>query len=184
MSVPPRQSYILGLHPTSSGMGWILFSGPFSPHDWGIRVTRGHDKNRKCLTHLRKLIARYQPEIIVLEAFERRTSARATRIERLGRAIVSLAASENIDVEIFTRGEVKAHFSRLGAITRQEVAEAIARHIPALSHRVPRPRRAWESDPPRMALFSAAALVITHYHTQATTLLDGLSKPGEGMPES
>jgi Holliday junction resolvasome RuvABC endonuclease subunit len=174
MSAVPPRGYILGLHPTTTGLGWILFSGPFAPHDWGVRSVNCRDKNRKCLEYARKLITRYQPEIIILEAFERRTSARANRIERLGRAIVSLAASEGIEVAIFTRGEVKAHFASVGAVTRQDIAEAIGRHIPALAHKVPRRRKAWESVSRRMALFSAAALVIVHYHRDATTLLKGL----------
>lgn len=181
MSAKPRPGFILGVHPTSSGMGWAVFSGPFSPHDWGVRSTHCHDKNRKCLEHVRKLIARYQPEVIVLESFERRTSARKTRIERLGRLIVSLAASENIDVAIFTLGQVKAHFASVGAATRQEVAEAVARHLPALSHRLPRPRRAWNSEHPRMALFSAAALVLVHYQARAVDVLDQLGRVGTDL---
>ncbi len=175
METTPKPGYVIALHPTSRGLGWIVLEGPFSPHDWGTtRADRG-DRNAHHLAHVEKLLARYEPETIVLEAFERRHSARADRIARLGRAVVAMATDRSIDVAIYTRGEVKACFASVGAVSRQDVAEAVARSIPALAHKVPKPRRAWESDNPRLGLFAAAALALTHYQYQATRLLDDLS---------
>lgn len=176
MSASPRRGFVLGIHPTSRGLGWIVFEGPFSPHDWGNALARRGDKNAKCMEHVEKLVSRFEPDTIVLEAFEKRRSARADRIARLGRAITALAADRGIEVSVFTRGEVKACFARIGAISRQQIAEAVARHLPPLAHRVPKPRRPWESDHPRMALFSAAALVLTQYQYRASQFLDDLRK--------
>ena len=158
-----RRAFTLAVHPTSRGMGWIIFEGPFAPHDWGHVTARKGDKNATCLGHIEKLVARFVPETLVLEAFEKRGSARADRIGRLGRAIVALAQELRIEVAIYTRGDVKGCFASVGASTRQQIAEAIARHFIPLRHRVPKARKPWEADPPRMALFSAAALVLTHY---------------------
>jgi Holliday junction resolvasome RuvABC endonuclease subunit len=171
-----RFGFVLGIHPTSRGLGWIVFEGPFSPHDWGNALARRGDKNAKCIVHVEKLLARFEPDTIVFEAFEKRRSARADRIALLGRAITALAADRGIEVAIFTRGEVKACFASVGAVSRQQIAEAVSRHLPALAHRVPKPRRPWESDHPRMALFSAAALVLTQYQYQASQFLDDLHK--------
>lgn len=184
MTANPRAGFVLGVHPTSRGFGWIVFEGPFAPHDWGNVIARGGDKNAKCLAQVEKLLSRFEPDTIVLEAFEKRRSARADRIAHLGRAITALAADRGIAVAIFTRGEVKACFASVGALSRQQIAEAVSRHLPALAHRIPKPRRPWESDNPRMALFSAAALVLTQYQYCASQFLDGLHKKaadeGEG----
>lgn len=174
MLASSRPHFVLALHPTARGFGWIVFEGPFSPHDWGNAQVKGAEKNDKCLSQIAKLLSRFEPETVVLEAFEKRCSARADRIARLGRAIVALAGESSIEVAVYTRGEVKACFATVGAVSRQQVAEAVARSIPALAHRIPKPRKPWESDHPRMALFSAAALVLTHYQFSASRFLDDL----------
>jgi len=176
MTPSPRLGFIIGVHPTSRGFGWIVFEGPFAPHDWGNALARRGDKNSKCLAYIEKLVARYEPEAIVLEAFEKRRSARADRIAHLGRAITAFAADRGIEVAIFSRGEVKTCFASVGAVSRQQIAEAISRSLPALAHRIPKPRRPWESDNPRMALFSAAALVLTYYQYRASQFLGDIPK--------
>ena len=120
----------LGIHPTRRGIGWIAFESPLAPFDWGVAEVRSGDKNASILRYIERLAARLAPETIVLEAFERRTSARADRISRLGRAIVALCAAQDIDVAIYSRGEVKACFAHVGAVTRQEIAEAVGRSLP------------------------------------------------------
>jgi len=176
MTVPKPRAFTLAIHPTSRGFGWIVFEGPFSPHDWGLALARGGDKNTKCLRQIEKLFSRFEPETVVLEAFGRRRSARADRIERLGRAIVALAKERGIEIAVYTRGEIKTCFASVGAVSRQEIAEAVSRHVPALHHRLPKPRRPWQSDHPRMALFCAAALVLTHHQYIASHFLEDLHK--------
>lgn len=172
----PRQAFVMALHPTTRGLGWIVCEGPFTPHDWGNASARKGDKNARLISYVEKLISRFEPETIVLEAFEKRRSARSERVARLGRAIVAVATERSIEVAIYTRGEVKACFASVGAVSRHEVAQAVARSLPALTHRLPKPRRPWESDNPRMALFSAAALVLTHYQYAASQLLSDFKK--------
>jgi Holliday junction resolvasome RuvABC endonuclease subunit len=181
MTAPRPFSLTLAIHPVSRGFGWIAFEGPFSPYDWGLVVVRGADKNARCLRRAERLLDRFQPEILVLEAFEKRRSARADRIALLGRGLVTLAGERRIEVAIYTRGEVKACFAKVGAVSRQEIAEAVSRHVPALHHRLPKPRRPWQTENPRMALFSAAALALTHYQYVASRFLENL---GDDLPDN
>lgn len=174
MTAEPRPGFILGIHPTSERVGWVVFEGPFSPHDWGNIASRGIEKNTRCLKRIEKLFDRFEPDAVVLEAFEKSHSARADRIARLGRAIVALAQSRSIEAAVFTRGEVKSCFASVGAVSRQEVAEAVARVIPAFAHLLPTPRRPWQHEPGRMGLFTAAALILTYYQHTASRFLDDL----------
>lgn len=169
----------LAIHPVSRGFGWIAFEAPFAPYDWGLVTVRGTDKNARCLRRAERILDRFEPETLVLEAFEKRRSARADRIALLGRGLVALAGERGIDVAVYTRGEVKACFAKVGAVSRQEVAEAVSRHVPALHHRLPKPRRPWQTENPRMALFTAAALVLTHYQYVASQFLDNIRKKSE-----
>lgn len=176
---PPQTSggLVLAVHPTSRGFGWVAFEGPFAPYDWGLVDARG-DKNATCLRTLEVMIARLAPETLVVEDFDRRRSARADRISRLCRAMVSLAANRGLDVAIYSRGDVRACFASVGALTRQEIAEAVARHIDAFRHQLPKRRKAWDRESPWMSVFSATALVLTHYQLDARRLLDDLKEGG------
>jgi Holliday junction resolvasome RuvABC endonuclease subunit len=169
----PR-SLIFAVHPTSRGFGWVAFEGPFAPFDWALVKARG-DKNAICLRKLEGLIERLAPETLVLEAFGPRTSSRSDRIARLCKALVAHAMNRGIEVVIYTRGDIRACFASVGARTRDEIAAAVVRQIDAFRHLLPKKRRAWESEDRRMAIFSAAALVITHFHYGSGRLFDNLS---------
>lgn len=166
----------LAVHPSSHGFGWIAFTSPFTVYDWGSCGARAkHLKNEACLRKLEKLIDRLEPSTLVLEAFEPERSSRCTRITRLCRAIVALAASRNIDVAIYPFAQVRGCFRHLGAQSRDEIAAAVGRLVPALSRVVPPVRQRWDTEHWRMSLMSAAAIALTHYQLGADALLDSLS---------
>jgi Holliday junction resolvasome RuvABC endonuclease subunit len=165
---------VLGVHPVSQGFGWIAYSNPLAPYDWRVKRTRSANKNAECIAYLTKLIDRLHPTTLVLEAFEFESSERSHRVAMLGRALVALATDRGIEVAVFRKGDVQACFAKVGATTRDDIAHAVARHTPQLQDRLPARRRPWSSEDLRMALFSAAALVTTHYALDANTLLRGL----------
>lgn len=162
-----RLPRVLGMHPTARGMGWIVFEGPLAPYDWGSPPPRP-DRHADCLRRVARLIDKYQPETLVLEA------GRQGRLSKLCRAVAALAADRGVDVAVCSRDDVRACFRHLGARSRQEIAEAVARHVDALRPRLPKARAPWESDRRSMALFVAASLVLTHYALDARRLLDDL----------
>ncbi|MEJ7925766.1 hypothetical protein WG908_03235 [Sphingobium sp. AN641] len=171
---PPYKALTLAIHPNSRGASWIAFENPFSPYDWGTVGTRGREKNARVIAGLEKILLRLSIETIVLEAFERGTSKRRSRVAKLGRAIVALASSRSIDITVYTLGDVRSCFASVGAVTRQDIADATARMLPAISHLVPKRRRPWEGEQWRMSLFAAAALTLTHYQLGASRVFDDL----------
>jgi len=176
MRAPPKEGLVLGFQPASQGFGWAAFSSPLNLYDWGF-CHDARDKNARCLRRLEKLFAQLNPEVIVLEAFEGRAK-RSQRIGRLGRAVIALAIEQRIEVAIYTRGQIAACFASVGAGTRQEVAEAVARSFVELRPHLPRPRAAWDSPSRRMAIFDAAAAVQAHYQLCVAQLFDGLLSNG------
>jgi Holliday junction resolvasome RuvABC endonuclease subunit len=174
MTPAPRLSLTLAIHPNARGFGWVAFSGALSPHDWGVSHAFRGGKNEYCLSRIEKLLLRLTPEVIVLEAYDEGSSRRSARVSRLCRSIASLAANHGISVSVYTRGDVRACFASVGAKTRDEIAAAVARHIEVLRHRLPAKRLAWTSETLPLALFSAAALCLTHYQLGASTLFDTL----------
>jgi len=181
------QHITLAIHPDRRGFGWVAFTGPFSVFDWG-RPSAKRDKNAVCPAKIEALFERLSPETVVLEAYERPHSARPARTTRLCRAIAALAIDRGLDVAIYTRADVAACFLDVGARTRDEIAQAVVRHVDAFRHRLPIRRKPWQAEDPRMALFSAAALVLTHYRYGASSLFDALTSdqetdPGENLKD-
>jgi hypothetical protein len=167
------RSIVLGIFPTARGFGWAAFESPISVLESGTFVALGR-KNVACLEKVDALCRKFAPETVVLEAFDRPHAFRAGRIVDLGKAISSLVAGRGHELTTVARSDVQAAFAPDGARTRDEIAGAIAWQVPGLAHRLPTPRKAWESEKRVMAMFNAAALVLTHYRDGAAALLDDL----------
>ncbi len=168
----PKQPLILAIHATSRGFGYVVFEGVGAPYDWGTVGARG-DKNAVCLRKLEIMFDRFSPETLLLEE-AKSVANRSARIDRLYTAVASMAANRGIEVAIYKLGQIKACFAQVGAVTRQDIAEAVGRHIDAFRHNMPKPRKPWQSEDRRMAMFCAAALVLTHYQLGASRLFDAL----------
>jgi hypothetical protein len=56
-------------------------------------------------------------------------------------------------------------FAGVGVINKRQLAEAVAKHIPAFQRYLPRVRKPWMSEDSRMHLFDAAALALTFFQS-------------------
>ena len=164
---------VLGVYPTARGFGWACFDGPFTLFESGLYTVQ-KDKNAACLKKVEGLLERLAPETLVLEAFDKGSSLRSSRIRRLSLSVVSLASDRGLELAVFTKADVQAAFAGVGARTRYEIALAIVRHLPALAHRAPKDRKNGDSEDKRLSIFNAAALVLTHYHFGSLGLLETL----------
>lgn len=157
------QNLVLSIYPTSRGYAFVLFEGPQSPYDWGVKDIRKKGKNEATLKGVRALIERYRPDHLIIEDYTEKGSRRSSRIRRLYRMVTHLVESEFIEVSRISRDAIRACFASVGARKKYDIAQAIARQIPALAHRLPRLRKIWMSEDPRQSLFDAAALGIVFY---------------------
>lgn len=140
----------------------MLFEGPSSPFDWGVKEIRAY-KNVRTVAEVKRLIDRYRPEVLVIEDTTGKHSRRSARIRKLHRMLTHLSAAEFVDLHRCSRSEVKACFASVGAVTRHEIAKAIATQIQAFVPHIPRRRRQWMSEHPRESLFNAAALGLAYF---------------------
>lgn len=170
----PRHLRVLGVHPAARGFGWIVCEGPLRLVDAGVFLAFGPSKNERCLGEVERLISRFAPAELVLESFDPERSHRSQRVHQLCLHLASLAGSRGLRFSAHSRETVQRAFGGVGAKTREEIAEAVARHFPALRPRLPRKRKRWESEDKRLAIFNAAAVVLASYENGATALLDEL----------
>lgn len=168
-----HRSLVLGFHPTARGFGWAVFEGPFKLVSHGTYEARG-DKNAGCLRKLTWLLKVLEPEVLVLETFDKRT-ARSERIRKLCLDVVNQAAEHGAHIDCLRRSDVQRTFELVDAKTRDEIAEAVARHVPTLRTHLPSRRKPFgDGEDRRLSVFCAAALVLAHYHNGAAALLDDL----------
>jgi hypothetical protein len=66
-------------------------------------------------------------------------------------------------VHEFNKDAVRGCFRGVGALTRYEIAQAIATQLDAFKHRLPPVPLPWKNENSRLALFDAAALAMTFY---------------------
>jgi len=163
MTTSKRQDLVLSLYPTTRGFAYVLFEGPLSPIDWGVKEIPGPNKNARCMERIGNLIETHQPNAVVIEDCSVASSRRSVRIRRLYRSIEARAAQQKIDTYRYSRDQIRATFGKLGATTKDEIAEVIAKRIPAFEHRRPPIRRPWMSEDSRMGLFDATALAFAFF---------------------
>jgi len=130
---------VLAIDPTTRGFAYVVFEGPDFLLEWGSSQARAGEKNAKCMARIRELVARYDPEVIVLENYEGPGSNRRPRVRAL-RA-----------------------FAAYGGTTKRSIAVELAKCYPELSPRLPDERKCYESEDERMNLFDAASLALTYF---------------------
>ncbi len=157
-----KEKRVLAIDPTTKGFGFVVLEGPAHLIDWGVRETRSKSGDRS-LTQIVDLIGRYRPDVLVMEDYRDRGSRRSLRIRRLIRAIGSLAARKGVKVRRVSRAAIRRTFSESGARTKHQIATVIAKRLPGLASRLPRPRKPWMSEDYRMSIFDAVALGLTHF---------------------
>ena len=153
---------VLAIRPFTKGLAFVFSEGPLSPIDWGFKEIRGAKWNARCAAAGRALLDHLKPEVLVIPK-ETSSVGASGRAERLLNLLANHANGQAVEVCRYSRAEVRVCFSDVGAITRHEIAQAIASQIPAFAHRLPPARRNWNDESPRLYLFDAAALVMTHY---------------------
>jgi hypothetical protein len=161
-----RYNLAIAIYLTAHGFAFTLFEGPLSPVDWGIVRRDGPEKNRGCLKAIRTLLHRYRPDVLVLQDTSWTGTPRPQRITDLNAAIFKTAEDLAISVCAFSGDQVRAAFGSVQPSTRHALAEAIVKHIPAFEGFLPKPRKWWNSEDPRMGLFDAAALALTFFHSK------------------
>jgi hypothetical protein len=163
----PRQGgFVLAVSASPRGFAFVVFHGPTTPFDWGVKEFRGKHKSALTLLAIKKLIREYRPERLVIEEAGK-GSRRGVRIRALYRDLNVLARREQIPVSRLTNEQVLATFANENARTRPEIAQAIAARLPVFAPKLPPERKIWMSEDPRQSLFDAAALGITFFFNRA-----------------
>jgi len=152
---------IFALDPMTRGFGYAVFEEPFNLVAWGIARVKG-DKHEGAIAQFRQLLTDFEPDVVVLEDAEDSASRRVNRIRELIKAMIVLARKRGIMVHSLARTAVVTCFDPLEKrATKYSIAARLAKDFPELLPALPKPRKPWESEHERMAIFDALALAVT-----------------------
>lgn len=154
---------VLAIDPTHRGFGFVVLEDGRELLDWGTRHTP-NPKGFNAIEKVDQLIDRYGPRCLVLENPKGEGSRRCLRVQELIEGLVRLGHARGLVVFQYSRAELRLAFAPENAVTKQEIAAALASRFPELSARLPPTRKLWMSEDHRMAIFDAASLALTHFH--------------------
>lgn len=159
MTVPITQR-ILAIGVNWQGFGFVEFDGPFEIVDWGMRNFRnGVNAVKIPLEAKVRYLLKTQPDVLVL--MKPTTPKRKRTVARIGR----VAQECRIPVAFLSDTDVRAAFVPKNQ-NKYQIAAAIAAQYPELQHRLPSPRKRWESEKYGITLFEAAAIGLVYYRRE------------------
>jgi hypothetical protein len=153
---------VLAVDPTRNGFGFAILEGPVVLIDRGVKGVNG-DNNRKCLELLAALIARYDPDVLVVERTDDAGCLRRLRARRLIGDLLALASDCELRARRISRRNVQRWFSPTGTATKRQIAVALTRRFPELEPSLPPERKPWMSEDPRMGIFDAVAFALAFF---------------------
>lgn len=158
---PIRRERILGFDPVGAGFGFVILEiDPLQLVDWGVaRHSPNATEQRE--DAVRKLLELYEPTAIVLEDVRETRLLRRNALNVFTETTAELLSQSGVPVYRYSRQEIRLAFERSGEFTKHGIAKVLAAQFPELESRLPRPRKVWESEDPRMSIFDALSLVIT-----------------------
>jgi hypothetical protein len=139
--------------------GFAVFGAPTQLLDFGVVGIASVARGETCLI---RLVKTYWPRLVVV----RKTFPRARRhrpgVRAYSRLIPRLSRRFSIQVERLSDRQLRQYFKSQGVRNKDEAAAFLARQFPALSWRVPPPRKRWQHEHKNMPIFDAVALGMAH----------------------
>lgn len=160
-----KNTRVLSVYPTYRGFGFVIFEGANKPIDWGNVTIQGRD-NSLTIKKIASLINYYQPDVLVTEDYSGKGSRRNPRNQSLIDSIKKLEKANKLKVETYSRADISNVFKPFGAATKYEISQTIAKFLPVFELLSPPKRKPWMSEDSRMAIFDAAALVLTYFYLE------------------
>jgi hypothetical protein len=61
-----RSELVLAVYPNARGVAFVLFEGPRSLVDWGIKELKRSERHERCFRFVEVLLEKYRPDLLVL----------------------------------------------------------------------------------------------------------------------
>lgn len=158
-----QNEIVLALYPNSEGIAYAFFYEPGGLIDADIIRIKPFNNDRLLKT-VEKTINYYSATVVVLENPSSSISRKGTRACELIAKIEELAKRKTIPVFRYSREQIRFVFEQFKAITKYEIAEALAELNPQIKNKLPGQRKPWMDEDSQIGLFDALSLAYTHYY--------------------
>ena len=151
---------VLSISLSSRGFGHAVMEGNNRLVDFGNKVFHT-DKNTRTLAHIKRLVIRNAPDVLVLQDVHAKGTHRAPRIKRLDRQVMELAKECGLKTVKITQREQRSALLGDENGTRYEMGVMMAKRFPdELASRLPPKRKPWQSEDNHMDFFDAVGLAV------------------------
>jgi hypothetical protein len=167
MPVPMR---LLALDARISKLGFAVFEGPTSLLDWGVRSFEkgnGEALASSVSDRLRVLFAFYEPSAIVIRSRNYHTRYHKRTHAKIIETIKSESRRHSKGLTIVTAKQVRNAFAKNGEIYKHDIALCVTDQFQELAWKLPRRRKAYQSELTAMLVFDAAANGIAYFWRQS-----------------
>lgn len=150
---PINRVLAIAAHPT--GFGYAVSEMPTPFINWGLSRPRPVE-NARLLKAVERLLDEVPIDALLLEDTSTRGNRKRARTKRFLAAVAALAKRRHVLIRRYARREFRGAAKNRGAM-----ASEIASRLPEFAPRLPGPRKWYDPESPWVALFDAAALVLT-----------------------
>ncbi|SRR6266702_1581455 len=164
MNIQIDTGRIVALEIRRSCIGYAVLQGPRQLLDWGTTspspLSNAPERARNRVLFILKLLA---PAAVVVR--KSRADASQSVILRIVRAEVS---RRSIPIVILRQDQIRQALNIIRSGNKDETAELLTRIFPELLFKLPRKRRAWQSEPHAMLAFDAVAVGLAFWLRQGS----------------
>lgn len=164
---------ILALSPFSKGIGFIVLEDNYNLVDWGLkycfktkqsstcsRKTPSSQLNKNCLRVFSQLIEYYEPNVVITEDWSASICKRHKRVKTLLSRIHLAAGKQHLQTYRYSRLQIRKQFAEYKVTTKQEIAVCLSSLFAELQPYLPKPRKLWMPENPRIHIFNALSLCL------------------------
>jgi hypothetical protein len=168
----PFSKRLLALDVRLSKLGFAIFEGPTNLLDWGVR---SFEKASKALPssvsdRLGILFAFYEPSAVVARSRNYHLHSHKRTQTKIMAIIKSESRRHSVKFTIVTAEQVRNAFAKNGEICKHDIALQITDQFQELSWKLPRRRKAYQSEMAAMLVFDAAATGMTYFRKNTRSL--------------
>jgi hypothetical protein len=165
MSVPKR---LLALEVRASKLGFAVLEGSARLLDWGVRSFGEQNKEVQSALSDRiiTLLAFHNPSTVVVRVRKYHSAFHNRKFLSTVAAIKAETKRNTKEFCVLTIQQVRDHFALRGQITKDDIATSLANQFEEISWKLPRRRKAFQSEARAMLVFDALANGITFVERQ------------------
>jgi Holliday junction resolvasome RuvABC endonuclease subunit len=153
-----RHNRVLGIAPFTRGFGYALLEGEGELGDFGLAFVKG-EKNSGCLKRMEEMIGIFTPQVIAIDNAKALGTRRSKRVQELFQDIAALSVKHKIKLRQIAKVQVNQAILGRKEGTKYEIARRLADWFPEdLAQLLPRKRKPWDCENPRMYLFDAVGI--------------------------